>query len=75
MRAERRRRWNDLLLVGALLVGIVGSSAVEAQAADETAMKDGGTEPGRFYVHSCGITRQFSGHVQSQHLAVDRDDA
>src|SRR4030095_10337798 len=47
MRAVTRRGWYmNLLLVAALLVGL---SAAEVQAQD-TAMKDGGTEPGPFYL-------------------------
>lgn len=47
MRAVSDRAWYmNVLLVAALMIGL---SAAEVQAQD-TAMKDGGTEPGRFYL-------------------------
>lgn len=47
MRAVSHRRWYvHLLLIAAILVGL---DAAQAQAQD-TAMKDGGTEPGKAYV-------------------------
>ena len=47
MRCETGRRWKgNLVLVVALLVGLAASQV----CAEEMAMKDGGTEPGKVYL-------------------------
>ena len=90
MRGIEIHRWSaNLLLVVALLVSL-GTGQAWAQ---ESEMKDGGIEPGRFYLGIEGwfraphaaidawhincrwLAREFSGHVQSQQLAIDWYDA
>ena len=66
MSVVTQRGWTaNLLLVVALLVGL-GASQVRAE---ETAMKDGGTEPGKFYLGMragfAPLTQQLTGNTST----------
>ena len=66
MSVVTQRRWSaNLLLIVVLLVGM-GASQVRAE---ETAMKDGGTEPGKFYLGMragfAPLTQQLTGNTST----------